>query len=89
MNEVAMSSGSRSTRLYEPSPVDVTSDASGAPVQVDYVDVTQIREEWIVEEGWWTALPIQRWYFEVVLVDGRDLTVFLFLASGQWFAQRA
>jgi len=51
--------------------------------------VVQIREEWIVEDGWWTAAPIRRWYFEVVLIDGRDLTMFRSFPSGQWFTQRA
>jgi len=82
-------SGSRPTRLYEPRPVDVTIDAGNAPLQVNDIDVVQIREEWIVEDGWWTSAPISRWYFEVVLIDGRDLTVFRSFPSGQWFAQRA
>jgi hypothetical protein len=82
-------SGSRPMRLYEPRPVDVTTNASNAPAQVNDIDVVQIREEWIVEDGWWTSAPISRWYFEVVLIDGRDLTVFRSFPSGQWFAQRA
>jgi len=81
--------GSRPTRLYEPRPADVASNAAGTPVQVNDVDVVQIREEWIVEDGWWTAAPIRRWYFEVVLIDGRDLTMFRSFPSGQWFTQRA
>lgn len=81
--------GSRPTRLYEPRPVDVADDPGNAPIQVNDVDVVQIREEWIVEDGWWTNAPIRRWYFEVVLIDGRDLTVFRSFPSGQWFAQRA
>lgn len=84
-----ISPGSGPTRLYEPRPVDVASDSGHAPIQVGNVDVVQIREEWIVEDGWWTAAPIRRWYFEVVLIDGRDLTVFRAFPSGQWFAQRA
>ena len=82
-------SGARPTRLYEPRSVDVTTNAGNAPTQVNDIDVVQIREEWIVEDGWRTAAPISRWYFEVVLIDGRDLTVFCAFPSGQWFAQRA
>ncbi len=82
-------SGTRATRLYEPRPVDVASDTGNSPIQVNDIDVVQIREEWIVEDGWWSAAPISRWYFEVVLIDGRDLTVFRAFPSGQWFAQRA
>ncbi|MBN8869366.1 MAG: hypothetical protein J0H66_05755 [Solirubrobacterales bacterium] len=87
-------SGSRPTRLYEPRSVDVACDANHAPIQVNDVDVVQIREEWVVEDGWWTARPIKRWYFEVVLIDGRDLTLYRDFSAGQgiagtWFAQRA
>jgi len=56
---------------------------------VNDMDVVAIREEWVVEDGWWTAEPVRRRYFEVILIDGRDLTVFQALPSGQWFGQRA
>ena len=59
------------------------------PIQVEDVDVVAIREEWVVEDGWWTAEPVRRRYFELILIDGQDLTVFQSLPSGQWFAQRA
>lgn len=77
------------TRLYRPRPVEVAADRLGTPIQVDDTDVVAIREEWIVEDGWWTAAPIRRWYFELVLIDGRDLTVFQDFPSERWFAQRA
>jgi len=82
-------SAARPTRLYEPRPVDVVTNSGNAPVQVENIDVVQVREEWIVEDGWWTAAPVSRWYFEVVLIDGRDLTLFCAFPSGHWFAQRA
>lgn len=77
------------SRIYQPRPAEVLSDSGRTPVQVDGVDVVALREEWIVEDGWWTSAPVRRWYFELVLVDGRDLTVFQSFPSGQWFAQRA
>lgn len=77
------------TRLYRPRPVEVAADTMGTPIQVNDTDVVAIREEWIVEDGWWTPAPIRRWYFELVLIDGRDLTVFRAFPSEQWFAQRA
>lgn len=81
--------GGGMTRLYRPRLIEVASDSRNSPIQVNDVDVVAIREEWIVEDGWWTAAPIRRWYFELVLIDGRDLTVFRAFPSGQWFAQRA
>ena len=46
-------------------------------------------EEWVVEDRWWTARPIRRRYFELVLADGRNVTVFREVGSGRWFMQRA
>lgn len=80
---------SRARRLYEPRPVEVADDMRRSPIQVEDVDVVAIREEWVVEDGWWTAEPVRRRYFELILIDGQDLTVFQALPSGQWFAQRA
>ena len=49
-----------------------------------------MREDWLVEDRWWTPKPLQRRYFELVLADGRDLVVFREPAeSGSWFEQRA
>lgn len=36
----------------------------------------QVREEWLVEDGWWSGRPLRRRYFEVVLGDGRNVVVF-------------
>lgn len=89
MNHLADTGSGQVTRLYRPRPAAVDADPRGTPIQVNGGDVVAVREEWIVEDGWWTAAPIRRWYFEVVLVDGRDLTVFRAFPSGEWFTQRA
>jgi hypothetical protein len=63
--------------------------ADGAPAAVDGIAVTAIREEWLVEDRWWTPRPLERRYFELVLADGRDLVVFREPAeAGRWFRQR-
>jgi hypothetical protein len=41
-----------------------------------------------VEDRWWTGRPLRRRYFELVMVDGRNVVVFLDLVSGRWFTQR-
>ncbi|MCO5316571.1 MAG: hypothetical protein M9938_10510 [Solirubrobacterales bacterium] len=89
MNLPAEIGPERTGRLYRPRPAEVTADARGTPIQVNGSDVVAIREEWIVEDGWWTAAPIRRWYFELILIDGRDLTLFRAFPSAQWFSQRA
>jgi hypothetical protein len=54
------------------------------------VAVEAVREEWLVEDRWWTPTPLRRRYFELVLADGRDLVVFREPAEGgRWFEQRA
>jgi len=50
--------------------------------------VEGVREEWVVEDRWWTGRPLRRRYFELVLEDGVNAVVFRDLTSGRWFAQR-
>jgi hypothetical protein len=77
-------------QVYWPKPVEVDADDGGAPLRVGGIEVDSVREEWLVEDRWWTPKPLQRRYFELVLVDGRDLVVFREPAeSGRWFEQRA
>jgi hypothetical protein len=84
--------GSR-PQVYWPLPVQVQADADGAPLAVSGVVVEAVREQWLVEDRWWTPKPLQRCYFEVVLVDGRNLVVFREPAepieASRWFEQRA
>jgi hypothetical protein len=76
-------------RLGSPRPVPVRPGARGFPAVVDGVAVEAVREDWVVEDRWWTGQPVRRRYFELVLVDGRDVTVFCVLGRGRWFVQRA
>jgi hypothetical protein len=75
--------------VYWPLPVAVEARADGTPGEVAGVAVSAVREEWLVEDRWWTPRPLQRRYFELVLADGRDLVVFREPAEdGRWFEQR-
>ncbi len=76
-------------RLYAPQPVAVRADPRGAPVEVGDVAVEAVREEWLVEDRWWTPRPLRRHYFELALGDGRALTVFRRAEGGRWYRQRA
>jgi hypothetical protein len=88
--------------VYWPQPVEVESGVDGAPCAVESVAVDTVREEWLVEDRWWTPKPLTRRYFEIVLADGRNLVVFREPAQGaegdrssgeagrgRWFLQRA
>ncbi len=76
-------------RLYAPRRAEVSTGADGVPIAVESVGVESVREEWLVEDRWWTERPLRRRYFELVLVDGRDVVVFEAEDSASWFAQRA
>jgi len=78
------------TGIYWPRPVEVEAADDGVPVAVGSVEVETVREEWLVEDRWWTPRPLSRRYFELVLADGRNLVVFCEPAPrGRWFEQRA
>ncbi len=87
----------RPGRLNKPWPVPVQTYPDGSPRAVGRLAVESIREEWLVEDGWWTQKPLQRRYFELVLEDGSDVVVFAEPASNgsrsrapslNWFRQR-
>ena len=82
-------SGRRSRRLSEPRPVEVRAGEGGAPALLAGREVDAVREEWVVEDRWWTSRPLRRRYFELVLIDGRNTVVFRDLVDGRWFTQRA
>jgi hypothetical protein len=75
-------------RLYVPRPVAVEADSDGSPTSVDGIAVEAVREEWVAEDRWWTPHPLGRHYFELVLVDGRNLVVFRNIVSRRWYRQR-
>ncbi len=75
--------------LYEPRPVAVRAGDDGVPRAVGPVAVEAVREEWLVEDRWWTPRPLRRHYFELALADGRAVTVFRDPGDGRWFGQRA
>jgi hypothetical protein len=76
-------------RLYIPRPVTVRLGADGAPAEADGVTVEATREEWLVEDRWWTPRPLRRHYFELALADGRSLVVFRRGRGERWYRQRA
>jgi hypothetical protein len=88
----------RPNRVNKPWPVPVQVDADGTPRAVGRLSVESVREEWLVEDGWWTQRPLRRRYFELVLEDGSDVVVFCELTSSDgsrsrapshnWFRQR-
>lgn len=75
-------------RLYAPWRVRVEVDAEGMPTAVEGIEVVAVREEWVVEDRWWTPRRMWRHYFELVLLDGRNAVVFR-ASDERWYRQRA
>jgi hypothetical protein len=75
-------------RLYAPRRVAAEVDSEGVPITVEGVGVTAVREEWLVEDRWWTLRRLWRHYFELALADGSNTVVFR-NSSGRWYRQRA
>ena len=77
--------------VYGPRPADVSAGGDGVPTAVGRVGVEAVREEWVVEDRWWTPRPLSRRYFELALADGRCVVVFREPDGdgGRWFSQRA
>jgi hypothetical protein len=75
-------------RLGTPRRATVRAGPGGVPDRVGRTRVEAVNEDWVVEDRWWTGRPLRRRYFELVMVDGCNLVVFLDLMSGRWFTQR-
>jgi hypothetical protein len=75
-------------RLYRPRPASVQVGEGGVPTMVGRSEVEAVREQWLVEDRWWTSRPLRRRYFELMTADGANRVVFCDLDSGRWFMQR-
>jgi hypothetical protein len=75
-------------RLAVPRRVSVIAAENGRPKLVDGRAVEAVRESWLVDDRWWTDRPLQRHYWELVTVCGRDEVVFCDQRSGRWWRQR-
>jgi len=78
----------RPNRVNRPWPVPVQVGADGTPRKVGRLAVRSVREEWLVEDGWWTREPLRRRYYELVLEDGSDVVVFRDPDEDRWYRQR-
>lgn len=81
----------RARQIGVPRPARVEVGFDGRPISVGRTPVEAIREDWVVQDRWWTGEPLSRRYFELVLADGRNVVVFRVLegkTKGRWFSQR-
>jgi hypothetical protein len=47
--------------------------------------VAAVREDWLVQDRWWTEDPVDRHYFDLLVEPGRPVVVFRDARSGAWF----
>jgi hypothetical protein len=72
--------------------VTVRTDEHGEPVHVRLPGKTArrvevVRERWRIDDEWWRA-SISRVYHDIVLDDGRVVTLYHDLTDGQWYVQK-
>jgi hypothetical protein len=76
--------------LAAPRPVEVDAGPGGAPRAVVLRGrrrrVAAVRDEWLVQDRWWTERPVDRHYFELVLDPGRVAVDYRDIHEGGWFA---
>ncbi|HEU5280192.1 MAG TPA: hypothetical protein VFU26_14985 [Gaiellaceae bacterium] len=79
---------SQARQINQPRAAVVEARVDGTPVRVNRLLVEVVREEWRVVDRWWTAEPLSRRYFEVVLQSGENAVVFRDEERSCWFTQR-
>jgi hypothetical protein len=72
---------------YAPREIAVRTGPRG-PRAVGGRAVEAVREQWLVEDRWWTEAPLRRHYLELVLAGGRCLVVYRDLVADRWYEQR-
>ena len=79
-----MSRALRALASQTPRRCQVALAADGRPGSLDGCPVDAVREEWRIEEGWWST-PHRRRYFSLVLADGRLCTAYQDRRTGGWW----
>jgi hypothetical protein len=80
---------SEARQLNTPRLATVKADRRGTPVALGPAAVEGIREDWVIEDRWWTGRPLHRHYYELILANGRNVIVFRDLTTGRWYRQRS
>jgi hypothetical protein len=76
--------------LGVPRTVTVASAPDGTPRELvlDGVrrhEVVSVRDDWLVQDLWWTDRAVDRHYFELVLDSGRLVVVYREAADASWY----
>ena len=78
--------------LNLPVPIVVEEDAHQRPLALAQrgrrLRVASIDGLWKIDEEWWREKPIVRTYYQITAEDGRRITIFRDLTTGEWYQQR-
>lgn len=76
--------------INSPKPLKVQEDGNGNPIAIIHnkkrILVEGIKDCWRIDDEWWRE-EISRLYFQIILRDGRLLTIFRDLTNNTWFVQ--
>jgi hypothetical protein len=73
-----------------PEALKVEEGANGAPAAVKQKrrqTVIAIDDRWRIDDEWWRATPISRFYYNVILNSGQRLVLYKDLVNGGWYEQ--
>jgi len=79
-------------RLNEPRRLEVRPGEDGAPDALRrsgrWLEVLEVEDRYRTVDRWWTGEEVARTYYDLLLEDGRSLTVFRDDVRGGWWEQR-
>ena len=79
-------------RLNAPKQAAVRAAAGGAPEALRrngrWLSVDRVLDRYRTDDRWWTSEPVSRTYYELLLEDGRAVTVFRDEIRAEWWEQR-
>jgi hypothetical protein len=73
-----------------PEPVKIEENAAGQPVAVKLkrrMPVMTIEDRWRLDDEWWRAEPLSRFYYNVLLASGQRMVLYKDLIKGDWYEQ--
>ena len=81
----------RIRRLKSPSTLIVEENDEGLPARVlhhgRWQDIELVRSPWLVDQYWWRADRISRYYYRVTPNDGAAFTIYHDLVGDTWARQ--
>ena len=79
-------------RLNAPRTIEVRAEDDSTPSALRrrgrWLEVAEVLDRYRTDDRWWTAEPVSRSYYDLLLEDGRAVTVFRDEISGDWSEQR-